>query len=62
MKDADVSKKGNEKRVNISIWCHEVENVGSNITSNLCNIGLSYICPDNDIEKQYCQNRNNMSD
>ena len=60
MKDADVSKKGNKKGVDISIWCPEVENEGSNITSNLCNIGLSYICPD--IEKQYRQNRNNMSD
>ena len=62
MKDADVSKKGNEKGVDISIWCPEVENVGSNITSNLCNIGLSYFCPDNDVEKYHCQNRNNKTD
>ena len=57
MKDADVSKKGNEKGVDISIWYPEVENVGSNITSNFCNIGLSYFCPDDDVEKYHCQNR-----
>ena len=62
MKDADVSKKGNEKGVDISIWCLEVENVGSNITSNLCNIGLRYFCPDDDVEKYHRQNRNNKTD
>ena len=62
MKDADVSKKGNEKRVDICVWCHEVENVGSYVTSNLCNIGISYFCPDDDVEKYNRQNRNNSTD
>ena len=62
MKDADVSKKGNEKRVDISIWCHKVENVGTYVTSNLCNIGLSYFCPDDDVEKHNRQNTNHKSD
>ena len=61
MKNADISKKGNEKGVDISIWYLEVENVGSNITSNLCNIGLSYFYPD-DVEKYHRQNRNNKTD
>ena len=62
MKNADVSKKGNEKRVDICIWCCEVENVGSYVTSNLCNIGLSHFCPDDDIEKHNRQNRNKNTD
>ena len=62
MKNADISKKGNEKGVDISIWYLEVENVGSNITSNLCNIGLGYFCPDDDVEKYNRQNRNNNTD
>ena len=62
MKDADVSKKGNKKGVDISIWCPEVENEGSNITSSLCNIGLSYFYPDDDVEKYHRQNRNNKTD